>query len=93
VLSEATVIPQPSASRLAANLASRGYVTRENGKKDSRIVHLFITPKGRAAYEKMRPLAVAEYRAAMKGFSTKEYEDLRASLLRMMKNRKVKLLP
>lgn len=92
-LAEATVIPQPSVSRLAANLARRGYVARENGKTDSRNVHLFITAKGRAVYDKMRPLAVAEYRAAMKGFSAKEYEDLRGALLRMMKNRKVKLLP
>jgi DNA-binding MarR family transcriptional regulator len=91
-LAEATVIPQPSVSRLAANLAKRGYVARENGKTDSRNVHLFITPKGRTVYEEMRPLAVAEYRAAMKGFSAKEYEDLRKALLRMMKNRKVKLL-
>ena len=92
-LAEAAVIPQPSVSRLAANLARRGYVARENGKTDSRNVHLHITPKGRAIYDKMRPLAVAEYRAAMKGFSTKEYGDLRGALLRMMKNRKVKLLP
>lgn len=92
-LAEAAVIPQPSVSRLAANLAKRGYVSRENGKTDSRNVHLFITPKGRAVYEKMRPLAVAEYRAAMKGFRASEYDNLRAALLRMMKNRKVKLLP
>ena len=91
-LAEATVIPQPSVSRLAANLAKRGYVSRQNGKTDSRNVHLFITPKGRAMYEKMRPLAVAEYRAAMKGFSASEYQDLHGALLRMMKNRKVKLL-
>ena len=92
-LAEATVIPQPSVSRLASNLAKRGYVARENGKTDSRNVHLFITPKGRAVYDKMLPLAVAEYRAAMKGFSVKEYANLRSALLRMMKNRKIKLLP
>jgi DNA-binding MarR family transcriptional regulator len=91
-LAEATVIPQPSVSRLIANLARRGYVARENGKTDSRNVHLFITPEGRAIYDQMRPLAVVEYRAAMKGFSAKEYDDLRNALLRMMKNRKVKLL-
>ena len=91
-LAEATVIPQPSVSRLAANLAKRGYVARENGKTDSRNVQLFITPKGRAVYDKMLPLAVAEYRAAMKGFSVKEYANLRGALLRMMKNRKIKLL-
>jgi DNA-binding MarR family transcriptional regulator len=92
-LSEATVIPQPSVSRLVANLARRGYVERQNGKRDSRIVHLFLTPDGRKVYEKMRPLAVDEYRAAMKGFSAKEYDALRTALLRMMANRKVKLLP
>jgi DNA-binding MarR family transcriptional regulator len=91
-LAEATVIPQPSLSRLASNLARRGYVARENGKRDSRNVHLYITPKGREVYDKMRPLAVAEYRAAMKGFSPKEYDELRGALLRMMKNRKVKLM-
>jgi DNA-binding MarR family transcriptional regulator len=92
-LAEATVIPQPSVSRLVANLARRGYVERENGKRDSRIVHLFLTAKGQKVYDKMLPLAVDEYRTAMKGFSAKETEQLRGALLRMMKNRKVKLLP
>lgn len=92
-LAEATVIPQPSVSRLVANLAKRGYVARENGEKDSRVVHLHITAKGRGIYNKMLPLAVDEYRAATKGFSSKEYDQLRESLLRMMKNRKVSLLP
>jgi DNA-binding MarR family transcriptional regulator len=91
-LAEATVIPQPSVSRLVANLARRGYIERQNAKTDSRVVHLHITTKGRSIYNKMLPLAVSEYRAATKGFSTKEYEQLRASLLRMMKNRKIKLL-
>lgn len=92
-LAEATVIPQPSVSRLVANLTRRGYVARENGEKDSRVVHLHITPKGRGIYDKMLPLAVDEYRAATKGFNAKEYERLRELLLRMMKNRKVRLLP
>jgi DNA-binding MarR family transcriptional regulator len=92
-LSEATVIPQPSVSRLVANLSRRGYVERQNGTRDSRIVHLFLTPAGKKVYDKMLPLAVDEYRAAMKGFSAKESEQLRGALLRMMKNRKVKLLP
>ena len=92
-LAEATVIPQPSVSRLVANLSRRGFVERENGKDDTRIVHLFLTGKGRNIYKKMLPLAVGEYRAAMKGFSAKEHEQLRSTLLRMMKNRKVKLLP
>jgi len=91
-LAEATVIPQPSVSRLVANLARRGYIERQNAATDSRVVHLHITAKGRSVYNKMLPLAVSEYRAATKGFSAEEYEQLRASLLRMMKNRRIKLL-
>jgi DNA-binding MarR family transcriptional regulator len=92
-LAEAAVIPQPSVSRLVANLSRRGLVMRESGRRDSRNVHLFLTPKGRALYDTMRPLAAGEYRAAMKGFTAKEYGDLRRALLRMMRNRKVRLLP
>ncbi len=92
-LAEATVIPQPSVSRLVANLARRGYIARQNGETDSRVVHLHITAKGRGIYDKMLPLAVKEYRAATKGFTDKEYERLRELLLRMMANRKVRLLP
>jgi DNA-binding MarR family transcriptional regulator len=92
-LAEATVIPQPSVSRIAADFARRGFVRRARGESDSRIVQLFLTAKGRAIYERMLPLAIAEYRAAMKGFSTRESAHLRRALLRMMENRKVRLLP
>jgi len=92
-LAEATVIPQPSVSRLAANLAKRGYVERQSGKNDSRVVHLFITPKGRAIYRQMLPLAVAEYREATKGFTAEDSEQLRELLQRMMQNRNIRLLP
>ena len=92
-LAEASVIPQPSVSRLVANLTRRGYIARQNGATDSRVVHLHITAKGRSIYDKMLPLAVREYRAATKGFSDKEYERLRELLLRMMTNRKVRLMP
>lgn len=92
-LAEAAVIPQPSVSRLVANLARRGLVARKSGTRDSRLVHLFLTSKGREIYTRMLPLAIAEYRAAMKGFRPREYGQLRGALLRMMQNRKVRLLP
>ena len=47
-LAEATVIPQPSVSRLVANLARRGYVERQNGK--TRFAH-------RASVTSRRPAA------------------------------------
>ena len=92
-LAEATVIPQPSVSRLVARLARKGLLERRNGAKDSRFVQVRITPHGREVYVRMRMPALAEYRAALKGFSRPESEALRASLMRMMKNRKVTLLP
>jgi DNA-binding MarR family transcriptional regulator len=92
-LAEASVIPQPSVSRLIANLGRRGYVERRSLQNDSRVVRVFLTAKGRSIYRKMLPLALSEYRAATKGFSAADSEALRCALQRMMENRNVRLLP
>lgn len=92
-LTEAAVLPQPTVSRLVAGLKRKGFLERRNAKKDSRVVEISITPKGMKAYQRMMPHAVAEYRAAVKGFTAREDEYLRTILQRMMKNRSVKLLP
>lgn len=92
-LAEAAVLPQPTVSRLVAGLKRKGFLERRNAKKDSRVVEISITPKGLKAYQKMMPHAVAEYRAAVKGFTANEDEYLRTVLQRMMRNRSVKLLP
>jgi DNA-binding MarR family transcriptional regulator len=92
-LTEAAVLPQPTVSRLVAGLKRKGFLDRRNAQKDSRVVEISITPKGLKAYQKMMPHAVSEYRAAVKGFTPKEDEYLRAILQRMMQNRSVKLLP
>lgn len=92
-LMEAAVLPQPTASRLVAGLKRKGFVDRRNAATDSRVVEISITPKGLQAYQKMLPHAVAEYRAAVKGFTAEEDEYLREALQRMMGNRSIKLLP
>lgn len=92
-LTEAAVLPQPTVSRLVAGLKRKGFVDRRNAEKDSRVVEISITPKGLKAYRKMMPHAVAEYRAAVKGFTAKDDEYLSEILRRMMKNRSVRLLP
>ncbi len=33
------------------NLVKKGYVTRQRGKEDRRVVYIFLSEKGRAAYE------------------------------------------
>ena len=91
-LAEATVIPQPTVSRLVASLARRGLLRRRVRTGDSRFVEARITARGEAAYRKMLPLAVAEYRSAVVGFDKAEAEGLKRAVLRMLGNIGVELL-
>ena len=91
-LAEATVIPQPTVSRLVASLARRGFLRRRVRPGNSRFVEARITPRGGAAYRKMLPLAVDEYRGAVVGFDKAEAEWLRRATLRMIGNIGVELL-
>jgi DNA-binding MarR family transcriptional regulator len=91
-LADATVIPQPTVSRLVARLVRRGFLRRRPGARDARFIEAWITPEGRAAYRKMLPLAVDEYRIAVTGFSRAETERLRRAALRMIDNMGVELL-
>jgi DNA-binding MarR family transcriptional regulator len=91
-LAEATVIPQPTVSRLVASLARRRLLQRRVRTGDSRFVEARITPRGAAAYRKMLPLAVAEYRGAVVGFDKAEAEWLKRATLRMLGNIGVELL-
>ena len=59
---------------------------------DSRFVEARLTPRGEAAYRKMLPLAVAEYRGAVVGFDKAEAEWLKRATLRMLGNIGVELL-
>ncbi len=91
-LAEATVIPQPTVSRLVARLERQKFLRRRPGARDSRFIHAWITTRGRAAYRKMLPLAVEEYRGAVVGFDRAETEWLRRATLRMIGNIGVELL-
>jgi DNA-binding MarR family transcriptional regulator len=91
-LAEASVIPQPTVSRLVARLARRGLLRRRVRSGDSRFVEARITPRGRAAYRRMLPLAVDEYRRAAVGFDRAETEWLKRATLRMIGNIGIELL-
>jgi DNA-binding MarR family transcriptional regulator len=91
-LAEATVIPQPTVSRLVASLARRGLLRRRVRTGDSRFVEARMTPRGEAAYRKMLSLAVADYRSAVVGFDKAEAEGLKRATLRMLGNIGVELL-
>lgn len=85
-LAEAAVLPQPTASRLAAQLDSAGLIERRSDDGDQRRVSVYLTAKGRAAYADMLPHAVAEYEAAMSGFSVSERAFLFKAIERMAGN-------
>ena len=71
-LADAAVMPQPTVSRLVARLERRRFLRRRPGARDSRFVEAWITRRGAAAYRKMLPLAVEEYRSAVAGFDGKQ---------------------
>ena len=85
-LAEAAVIPQPSVSRLTSQLEGRGLVERRSASSDQRYVHIFLTKDGKAAYERMFPLAVGAYREAVAGFGESETEEIAEVLRRMLRN-------
>jgi DNA-binding MarR family transcriptional regulator len=91
-LAEAAVIPQPTVSRLVARLERKGYLRRRPRARDSRFIEARITPRGRAAYRKMLPLAVEEYRTAVVGFDKAETDWLERATLRMIGNVGIELL-
>jgi DNA-binding MarR family transcriptional regulator len=92
-LAEAAVIPQPTVSRLVAQLARRGFLHRRPGARDGRLIEIRLTSAGRAAYNRMLPLAVAEFRSAVAGFDKAETDWLRRAALQMITNKGITLLP
>jgi len=92
-LAEAAVIPQPTVSRLVARLERKGFLRRHPRPRDSRFIEARITSRGRAAYRKMLPLAVEEYRRAVASFDQTETDWLKRATLRMLGNVGIELLP
>ena len=85
-LAELAVIPQATLSRLLVRMGERGLVRRSMSRRDSRLVEVRLTSKGRALYDEIVPLAIEEYRAAVVGFAPREIEWLKAAMRRMQNN-------
>jgi DNA-binding MarR family transcriptional regulator len=85
-LAELAVIPQATLSRLLDRMGERGLVRRSMSRRDSRVVEVRLTPRGRALYGEILPLAIDEYRTAAQGFSPREIEFLKAAMRRMQSN-------
>ena len=75
-----------SMTRLLDRLEEKGFLRRERGKEDRRVVYLRLTPSGRALLLKLRVAAARVLTRHLAGFSAQEIDALKQYLNRMIEN-------
>jgi DNA-binding MarR family transcriptional regulator len=75
-----------SMTRMLDRLQEKGFLRRERGKEDRRVVYLRLTPSGRAQLPKLRAVASRVLTRHLAGFSSDEKEALKRYLVRMIEN-------
>lgn len=85
-LSVYTVIEQSTLSRIVERMVKAGLVERRAHERDARVVRVHLTAGGRAAFERMVPVALCHYRRATAGIGPGEVERLVATLHRILDN-------
>lgn len=73
-------------TRMLDRLEGKGLIRRSRSPEDRRLVHLELTEEGRAAYPRMRELALAVANRFLRGFSKAEARTLESLLSRMLDN-------
>jgi DNA-binding MarR family transcriptional regulator len=82
-LARLTSIEVSTVSRLVTRLVRLGLVGRSRSAKSNREVTIRLTPKGRALFRKLAPVATALQSAAARGVTKKELTTTRQVLSRM----------
>lgn len=85
-IAAATVMEQPTLSRVVDQLESEGLVERRTSTEDSRFVYADLTAKGEAAFAAIAPLAQRHQERALHGFTKAEVATLLSLLDRIQKN-------
>lgn len=85
-LSVYCVLDLSTTSRLVDQMERDGLAERRPGASDHRIVEVFITDRGRAAFRQVFPVAREQSSKALEGFSDAEFETLLAYLQRILEN-------
>ncbi len=75
-----------SMTRMLDRLEERAFLRRERGKEDRRVVHLRMTPSGRALLPKLRAAGARVLSRQLSGFSAEEIDSLKRYLSRMIEN-------
>ena len=73
-------------TRMLDRLEGKGLIRRNRSPEDRRLVHLELTEEGRAAYPRMRELALAVANRFLRGFTKAEARQLESLLTRMLEN-------
>jgi DNA-binding MarR family transcriptional regulator len=73
-------------TRMLDRLEAKGLIRRNRSPEDRRLVHLELTEEGRAAYPRMRELALGVANRFLRGFSKAEARQLEGLLNRMLEN-------
>ncbi len=71
-------------TRLVDQLEERGYLRRRRSTEDRRVVHLEITPAGKALTKSLMPRLIEFWNDVLEGFSNGEAEQLVSLLTRLM---------
>jgi DNA-binding MarR family transcriptional regulator len=82
----ATIIAQPTVSRVVARLERAGKITRRAAAHDSRVVEISLTPEGVAAFKQIVPAALRHQDLAFHGISSKDIAHLVRTLMRIERN-------
>ncbi len=75
-----------SMTRMLDRLEEKSFLRRERGKEDRRVVHLRMTPSGRALLPRLRTVAARVLSRHLAGFSADEIDTLKRYLGRMIEN-------
>jgi len=92
-LSVYTVIEQSTLSKLLLRMHAAGLVERRGDASDGRVVNVYMTAAGRAAFAKVLPLALDHYRAAIDGLDDEERATLVRTLHRVLDNVRISPFP
>ena len=73
-------------TRMLDRLESKGLVRRSRSTHDRRLMHLELTEAGRAAFPRMREIAMTVMNRFLRGFTKAEARQLESLLNRMLEN-------
>jgi DNA-binding MarR family transcriptional regulator len=83
---EATLMEQPTISRVVARLEKNGLVTRRPSTRDSRMALISLTAAGVEAFRQIVPAALRHQELALNGIGRKEIAQVVATLEKIEEN-------